>query len=430
MKKILIIILILSVIGGGYYLYTQNTNQTEGATDSSTVSGFKKFLPFGQGKTNTQTTDTNTDTIVGQTNQTDTNIDTTVNKTRLRQINTFAVSGFTITNDDRKLPETTTIQITDPNNKTIEAPKPTVESVLALRYVRRSDGHMYEEFLDTHATGTVSNATIPGIYEAFFGNFGKSVIYRYLGSDNKNIQSFIGTLGTTAGKFLPENITDLSISPKGDSYFYLAPTGNDVSGMVANFNENKKTQLFTSPFTEWISDWTNNGIIFLTTKASFATIGYVYATNTKNGGLTKVFGGLTGLTTKTNNSGDKILYSKSTNNGPILGIYKTEDHSFADFPIKTLAEKCVWTKDDLLIYCAVPNEIEGTTYPDSWYRGEVSFNDSIYQVNPNTHGVIKLFDTTEENPTDATHLQYEDNTNTLFFINKKDSTLWSLDLNN
>lgn len=461
-KTLLILIIagILIISGGLWYLFSRGSSS---GSNGQTTSAFKNFLPFGGASAPVNTTSTTTP--AGTTNQNQGGISGAIQaSSKFHQITDYAVVGATFLEDSRpiqKLTEipsspsgtntptqpttttpspTTSISTSTPTVKSstttpkistpapIVPPAPTSEMVPSLRYVKSLDGHVFEMFLDTKATGEISNSTIPAIHETLFGNESKSLIYRYASDDGKTIESFLGTLGATKGEFLPENISDVSISSDGSKYFYLTPFSNGVSGVIQSFNDTKKNQIFSSPFTEWLTDWPNPQMILITTKASAGIPGYVYSINTTNGTLTRILGGVSGLTTKGSPNGTSILYSTSTNNGPKLGLYAISSHSSKDLGQSGLPEKCVWSPDSINIYCAIPNLISGTNYPDAWYQGLVSFTDSFIKINTATGTATFIADSSNKTAIDGTHLFLDDKEQNLFFINKKDSTLWSLNL--
>ena len=78
-----------------------------------------------------------------------------------------------------------------------------------------------------------------------------------------------------------------------------------------------------------------------------------------------------------------------------------------------------------MIYCGVPNLIPHLDYPDEWYQGIVSFNDSIWKVNISTGEISLLL---EETNTDIIKPFLSPNEDYFIFINKKDNTLWSFKL--
>lgn len=302
------------------------------------------------------------------------------------------------------------------------------ELVPTLRYVERMNGHLHKIFLKTGVSEKISNSTIPSIYEAFFDKKGETVIYRYLSTD-KTISSFLATLGSSKGEYLPSNITDFSTSLDKSKFFYLTRNTSGAIGTLGDFSSSFKSVVFNSPFTEWLSDWDSNQNIYLTSKASYAAEGSIFRLNTTTKTLSKLFGGVLGLTTKINRSGTLVLYSTSTNSGPTLSVFKNKDYSFKNLDTYGLPEKCVWDYDNISVYCAIPNIIYNGKYPDSWYQGTVSFEDYFVKINTETGEKVTYANSNEETPVDAVSLFLDKDGKNLFFINKKDYTLWSFNLN-
>jgi peptidoglycan hydrolase-like protein with peptidoglycan-binding domain len=300
------------------------------------------------------------------------------------------------------------------------------EQVPSVRYVERMNGHIYKMFLDTKVKEEISNSTIPSIYEAFFNNRANTVIYRYLSSD-EIVNSFMATLGAPKGEFLPQSISDLSVSLDKTKFFYLAENNNGVTGAVGTFGETKRDVVFNYPFTEWLSSWDGNHRVYLTTKASYGVNGSIFLLDTTNKTILKIFGGVPGLTTLINPKGSIILYGTSINTGPELGIFDIAKHSTKDFGYG-LPEKCVWSNDNINIYCAIPNVVIGNQYPDSWYQGLVSFDDYFVKINTITGDKTIIANSINETAVDGTYLFLSKAEDLLFFTNKKDSTFWGLDL--
>jgi hypothetical protein len=123
------------------------------------------------------------------------------------------------------------------------------------------------------------------------------------------------------------------------------------------------------------------------------------------------------------------LYSESTTTGPALSVFNVAKHTSINLNLPGLPEKCVWSTDGVTIYCAIPSNISGQEYPDSWYQGTTSFNDSFVKINTSTLERTTIADSNNETALDGTHMFLNDTESELFLINKKDSTLWSLDLN-
>ncbi|MDE2030678.1 MAG: hypothetical protein KGI58_00225 [Patescibacteria group bacterium] len=437
-KKTKIIFIIVFILVGsimlGFYFYVSKKNTS--GTNSGSNNAYQPFLGGNttpQGGNGNSTSSNNTSGT-----QTNTPIDSQVapQASKFHQITNISVAGAAYLEDTRKV-QTTGValpggltQPTSTTKTTTKVAAPRVETVPSVRYVERATGYIDEMYLDTKVSGEISNSTIPSIYRAFFGNDANSVIYQYLSPDTGDtINSFMATLGGSKGEFLPSNVINISLSPDKSKFFYLVKTSSGVNGIVRSFGDTKASQVFSSRYSEWLSQWVTKDKVFLTTKASSAVDGSVFSLNIISGISTKIFGSVKGLTTLANNDGSLILYSTSDSSVPQLKIFNTKNRTTFDLNTPGLAEKCIWSADNINIYCAIPSNIIGGDYPDSWYQGLVSFNDRFAKINSITGDQIDIADSTNEIAVDATKLFLNKDESQLFFINKKDSTLWSLDLN-
>ena len=336
-----------------------------------------------------------------------------------QKLNNIAITG--------KIDTLTAPYFTKTTKPTDLPTKSQYEQAPSIRFVESMNGHIYKMFLDTKIKEQISNSTIPSIYEALFDGTAQTVIYRYLSLD-KTISSFVATLGAPKGEFLPQDISDLSVSQDKTKFFYLTENSTGATGTIRIFGQTTRSIVFNSPFTEWLSQWGVNNNIYLTTKPSYNTTGSMFLLNTTNKTTTKVFGGIMGLTTLINPSGSFVLFSTSTDTGPKLGVFDINKHTTKDLDTYGLPEKCVWSSDNVNIYCAVPNAITGNQYPDYWYQGLISFDDFFVKINTITGDKITIANSNDETKIDGTYLFLDKTESLLFFINKKDSTLWSLDV--
>ena len=468
---LLIIVLIIIIIGIFGFLYFSNTSSQPGSTATGT-NFLSNLLSFGKNK-NIQPTATGPANISGYVPNTTT---AQIPAEKLTKISSMPIAGFGVFMKERFItvpvvtPTTTDTSTTAPTGESTTPPastssaqttttktttsskkatktkvvKPTApltESVPALRYVDKATGNIYETFADTINETQFTNTIVPKVYDAYFTNKCQTVAMRYLNDDGKTIETFIGALpqeilgddsmrsNQIKGSFLPENITNLNVSPDSTRLFYLFNLGeNDSStGITADSSGNKKIQVFSSPFTEWTSWWPNNAMLTLTTKPSTGVPGYMYAVNPDKKDLNKVLGNINGLTTLTSPSGKLVLYSDDNLS---LSIYDTNTRQSNPTGLKTLPEKCTWNINSNAVYCAVPKFVEQTGYPDIWYQGVVSFADAIWKIDI-TNGTTSLISdpgAEKGEDIDGIKLALDTNESYLFFVNKKDSYLWELNL--
>lgn len=439
---IILIFIILAVIFSYFFFDTPKENNT-GSSDTGTNFIFD-LLTFGTKKNTNNNTEPETPAdISGYLPPTQEEL----MKMKLTKISSMPIAGYTVFNQERfvYVPEVIKPEIIGeesgiPETKPLPPTAPATEFIPILRYVDMATGNIYQTFLDQIDERKFSDTTIPNVHEAFFGDNGNSVIMRYLKPDGKTISTFAGSFpkeviggdsssgNEIKGSFLPENITNLVTSFDQSQIFYLFNAKDMAVGITGSPTGENKVQIFDSSFTEWLPEWPNPNLITVTTKASYAVPGYMYAINPSRKDFKKVMGGVRGLTTLTSPDGSKVLYS---NNTMSVNLYDINSLSTRNIPIKTLAEKCVWTNDSSNVYCAVPKpENSGSQYPDIWYQGEVSFSDDIWKINIESGTATRILDPINQGNSriDAIKLSLNKNNDYLFFVNKIDSYLWGLEL--
>ena len=310
-----------------------------------------------------------------------------------------------------------------------------------VRYMESATGHTWSAPLSVMGKSRLTNTTIPKVREALWLSNGTRVIARYLDDVGRGIVSFkasvtqkksdVGTPldGTLDGTFMPSDIVSMTGSPSGDKIFYLTENENGGSGVIVNADSGKSSLIFSSPIKEWLPQWANNTLIYLTTKPSAFFPGYLYSVNTASGAQTRVLGGIPGLTTNANPQNTYIVYSDTTNNGFNLFSYNLKNKATEEMPLKTLAEKCAWDKTDAnVIYCGIPKNPKNAAYPDEWYQGIVSFEDDLWKFNLKTGEVfiVTIFSEVTNEPIDIISPLVSPDSSYVVFLNKNDSSIWSV----
>jgi hypothetical protein len=97
----------------------------------------------------------------------------------------------------------------------------------------------------------------------------------------------------------------------------------------------------------------------------------------------------------------------------------------------TFPEKCAWGKKDTkFVYCAVPKNFIGAGELTNWYKGNISTNDDVwkYDLENKTSMIVADLNKESGENIDVIKPVLSDNDQYLVFVNKKDNSLWSLDL--
>jgi len=443
---LLIIILGLAVIAVFGFLYSRKeaTVPTDGDIDTNF---FSRLNPFGdKAPAPGDTTPEDEDSV----SEPEPIPEQEVTLVKLKKVSSIPVAGFTVFMKERlkEINPTPTLPLSGEGVIPVPPAKggsggfkptpPPTEFALALRYADRATGNIYQTFVDKIEERKFSETIIPKVYDAYFGKNGESVVMRHLKINDRTIETFAGALpkeklgediatNEIKGAFLVDDIKDISLSPDATKIFYLFNSGESAIGTIYNLSDAKKTQVFDSAFTEWLSFWPSAKIITLTTKPSGSIPGYMYMIDVDKKNLTKVLGEVNGLTTQMSPSGKLVLYSDNT---LLLSLYHPDTKTSEGLGVRTLSEKCVWNKTNEFVYCAVPVFTAGATYPDDWYKGEVLFSDQIWKINVQNGNATIIADPVEVSgeDIDGIKLALSPNEDYLFFINKKDSFLWELEL--
>lgn len=429
---ILLLTLVIAILGGvGWYLYSTKVAPETDIFEGNPFEGFNPFGNSGNTTVPTQPTTQNgtTTPIINPPVQ--------VKLPRLRQLSAVPVAG---------------------------AMASTTASSTIVRYVDRGVGHIYETKLTEADSQKLTNTTIPRVYSAVWNKQGNSVILSYIKEGTAIVSNFYAdiippvqiktpavttasstassainttpiiqnTIGELRGRFFPSNILNLAVSPKGDRVFILSEDNGGSIGYVSRFSGETRTQVFSSPLTQLNIDWNTEDTIIITTKSTYAGVGLAYIIDLKKGTTEKILGPLRTLSTLTSTDGSHIFYSSLQSSGIIIpNIYSVKDRSVQDVVFRTLPEKCVWSKKNpSIIFCAVPTDMRFANLPDSWYQGKVSFADNIWELDIATGEVKQLSNLYNEanKAIDAINLFLDPKEEYLVFTNKRDLTLWSLDI--
>jgi hypothetical protein len=412
MRKIFIILLVVAlVVGGVYFFYIR----PKVATDQPLPNVLKPFFPavtssgnsFGSDDTS-GTTPTDGTTV-------------TTSTSALKQLTGNPIAGYTIYTISTKV----SVPSLDPKQK------PTIQTTTDyyLRYVSRANGYVYE-IKNESIPLQVTNIFIPNIYEAYFADTNNTALLRFLRPDNQTIATYSvpipvlngdGTRTQVAGTYLPDDIFSLAVSPDQSRILRIT---TDTTGAVFTTSTSKGTvikNVFKSPFTSWLAQWSAANIYLQTKPASIAE-GYMYALNQTTSQLTRIVGNIKGLTTSVSPSGAYVLYSESTNTGFNTKLLNTKTGTISNINLSILPEKCAWLRNDNLI-CAGNNSVANAVYPDAWYAGITHFNDELYRINTSTNTYSMLFDGGDQS-IDMTNLQVDEDNGLVYFIDKNTGLLW------
>lgn len=302
-------------------------------------------------------------------------------------------------------------------------------------YIDQASGNIYSTSLVGGVGERLSITTITGVREVVWG---KEIdkLNLIIGQDN--------LLGRTFSLFYPSddvtnnllNFTSSStnqyynftVNPNANKIISLARTSDGVGVYESNFKLIKPTLITTLLFGDWRLSWPNPDIVALETKPSALVPGSLYFLNLKTKSLTKILGGLSGLTSLVSPNNNYIIYSNNSSSGLETYLYDLKNKQVKLLPFATLADKCVWSHDSKIIFCASPTTLPRGQYPDDWFKGIISTTDDFWRVETSSSTAKLLAPGSSIGPFDASYLLIDNANETVLFTNKLDSSLWSFDV--
>jgi hypothetical protein len=304
-----------------------------------------------------------------------------------------------------------------------------VNTDIAVRYIDRQSGNVYQYLANARSLTRISDKTLPGIQEASWLPDGSMALVRFLSdtSASETLDTYALPADGSDGYFLAQNLDEAKVIGS-NSVFTLSAGVNGSIGTVAQMNGANASTIFSSPLSSIVVYPAGNGFI-AATKAASELDGYAFSVNPNTGTFTPILGPLRGLTILPSPSGQEVLYSYTDGSEYHMGVFTLSTGAVTSLPLATLAEKCVWTNDSSALYCGIPTSFTGNL-PDDWYQGAVSFTDRIWRIDLHTRLATLVVDPSQDGKTaiDVVNPTLDAGGQLLVFRNKKDSSLWAYSL--
>lgn len=314
----------------------------------------------------------------------------------------------------------------------IKAANASSSPTTAVSYIDRSSGNVFSYTVGTKTITRTNNKTVPGIQSASWLPDASLAFVRYLsGTDFSTINTYAlpsTTATSSTGFFLPQNLSDISVS--STSVLTLASGVNGSIASLSRTDGTKPVTLFTTPLTSLRASYAGKNQYLAYTKPSATLSGYAYLVSSL-GRFSRIAGPESGLVALASPSGKWVLVSSVQGSTMQMELINTATNASIPLPVATIADKCVWTNDDSSIYCGVPiSPSSSYAYPDDWYQGAVQFSDRIWKIDVAGRFAQLVLDFKDANSgtLDAYALALNPSRTTLVFVNKNNSSLWSYSL--
>lgn len=292
-----------------------------------------------------------------------------------------------------------------------------------IRYVEKGTGHVYEIDTKESTENQISLTTIPKIAEAVFSPSGETVVLTaYEGYDKKV------TLGTIDEKKQSLSLITLPMGAENISFlndkilYFSVESSNGTKGYSYTISNLAQTEIFTLTLSNLIVLWGDGQSgITIVTKPTASQEGYAYTISKNILSPKKVKGyGLSILSNET-----KTISSSIEDSAYVSTLYTNTSETKQ--PILMLTEKCVFdTKKDTVVWCGSPLTTPSSTYLESWYKGILTSEDYLWQVDLTSQRaqLVGDFQKLTGRVIDVEHMESTKDGRSLIFTNKIDQTLW------
>lgn len=223
-------------------------------------------------------------------------------------------------------------------------------------------------------------------------------------------------------------------SPGGNAIAYQEK--NDQAGVNQIVRSSPRGEdpriIFKTRVALWRLYWPVAERMFVAAQPSGLAAGTLFALNPQDGALQKLFA-LNGLIVNPSPDGTRVLYSYTDSKGSnsslsvsAVGTAQTRSLT-AELGVKTLAEKCAWSRDAKTIVCAVFNENpDRSVMPDDYYKGIFTSSETLVRINLETNERTEI---TLPRGIDVSAPTLTSTGEWFVFINRADGMVYGVELN-
>lgn len=302
-----------------------------------------------------------------------------------------------------------------------------------ITYYSRENGNVWQIDFNGENPIKTSESTLDNLIKILWSPLKNKVISIFV-DNSDNISKYSYDYGTKKALPLNKYINYIIWSPVGNkiAYQYQNDYTGDNNISISNPDGSSFVQLLKTRMKNLNLEWPKGTDIFLWEKPSGLVQSSLYSLGSTTKSFNKIIPDIYGFSPKWSLNGEKLIFSKTNSKGKniLISISNKSGSNQKSIEVATLTEKCVWSQDPRIIYCATPKNIEeAVVLPDDFYKGTFLSNDDFWKINTETNEKTKIIDDSEMIETyDANELFLSPQENYLFFVNKTNGLLYSIKL--
>lgn len=291
------------------------------------------------------------------------------------------------------------------------------------------EGGLYEIDFDGQNLKENKFTALKNLMKIFWSQDKTSFIGIYDGDGIKKI-SYYDTSRQTVTPF-NSSVKQIAFSEKENkvAYHYFDGSPESSSIIISDPNgENPKT-IFRTRLGELQLNWINESKIAVSTVPTGLAENTLWILDVNTQKLRSVLPNIYGLTVKWSRSGENFIFARTDGKGKNLTLNTANQTGtqINRLDATTLPEKCVFTKDDQNIICAVPKETLDIVWPDDYYKKLYFAQEQIWKIGLDGKKKDMLYEFST-NDFDANNLLFSEDENYLAFLNRRDGYVYSVKL--
>jgi len=291
-----------------------------------------------------------------------------------------------------------------------------------IKYYTTDKGKVFESIfradMPYHDSVLVSSADLTGLTSVLWSPIDKNKVISIF-NNKKSFYDFTTNVSTK----LNQNIDWIAWSPIYNkiAYQYSDQENNSNNISIANPDGSNWEDIFQTRMNNLIIEWPSENKISLKSKTNTPNQSDFYILDISSKKINKILEKKYGLLVVWSPKGDKILFSETNPAGddPMLKILDLNNNTIKDLDITTTAEKCVWGKDNLTLFCAIPQDIIPVE-DQFWKINSDTLEANVYKQQGYGYGT--------EIPFEASDIVISPSEDYLIFINEKNMLLHSMSL--
>ncbi|MEK7198256.1 MAG: hypothetical protein AAB648_02210 [Patescibacteria group bacterium] len=273
----------------------------------------------------------------------------------------------------------------------------------------------------------VEEMSINNLIDVVWSKDAKNIVKT--GSEQADIKYILSDPAKKALVNLKSGIKSVAFSPDSKKIaYYFSPNSRENSLFTSDPDgKNQRTLSLELNLRDITINWPNANTIALASKPSGLVAGNLWFFDIRNFAINKIIDDLFGLEVLFSTDGSSFIYSYANEKGQDLklAVYDAKGNSKIINNVSTLVDKCVFTKDQLNIYCAVPQSWpDFAVLPDDYYKNAFTTNDDIWKINTETGEKTLVF----ENISSISNLAVSEDDANIFFISRDNQLLFKLNL--